>query len=110
MDLRDHRIQLLDLRDLNGTLAEQGNADVRTRAVAIFGQAEYELASGLSIQVGGRFRHAKKTVDVGPPEPGYVPLHFLFPSSAEVKFSNFTPKVKLPTDSDSGLMSNTEQR
>src|SRR3546814_18184291 len=100
MDLRDHRIQLLDLRDLNGTLAEQGNADVRTRAVAIFGQAEYELASGLSIQVGGRFSHETKTVDVGQPAPGYGPINFLFPSSSEVKFSKFTPTVNLSSDRD----------
>lgn len=101
---------LLDLRDLNGTLAEQGNADVRTRAIAIFGQAEYELATGLTLQLGGRFSHEKKTVEVGAPAPGYVPLNFRFPYSDAVKFNKFTPKVTLSYDGDAGLMYATYSR
>lgn len=101
---------ILDLRDLNGTIAEQGNAKVRTKAIAVFGQAEYELATGLKLQVGGRFSHEKKAVDVVAPEAGYVPLNFLFPYADEVKFSKFTPKITLSYDSDAGLFYATYSR
>ncbi len=111
--LDDHILDfdtLLDLRDLNGTQAEQGNANVRTKAVAIFGQAQYEIATGLSLQLGGRFSHEKKSVNVLPPAAGYVPLNFRFPYSDEVKFSKFTPKATLSYDSDLGLLYATYSR
>jgi len=101
---------ILDLRDLNGNIAEQGNANVRTKAVAVFGQADYEIASGLTIQLGGRFSHEKKRVAVVAPAPGYIPLNFLFPYSDTVKFSKFTPKVTLSYDSDAGLIYATYSR
>lgn len=101
---------ILDMRDRNGAIAEQGNGAVRTKAVAVFGQAEYEIANGLKLQVGGRFSHEKKAVDVVAPQTGYVPLNFLFPYSDEIKFSKFTPKATLSYESDVGLLYATYSR
>ncbi|MCB2050147.1 MAG: TonB-dependent receptor [Novosphingobium sp.] len=102
---------LLDLRDLNGRLAEQGNAEVRTKAYAVFGQLDYEFTPGLSLQLGGRFSHEKKKVNVVAPQEGFIPLNFLYPYEDSVSFSKFTPKVTLSYDSaDAGLFYATYSR